>query len=575
MADSQAAMGMGAHRVLERVAASLGMFPAGGEVEFERALDVRPGGVLWGLPALLANGLLYEQEKYFQLPAGYYGVVSVLLLLGLMALGRVKSVEGLRYCAVGEWGKLLGLDRVPESKTLRKKIRQLSSQENVKEWSRCLSRYWMGQDTQTAGVLYVDGHVRVYHGGQTALPKRYVARERLCLRGTTDYWVNDQQGQPFFAVTQAVSAGLIEVLREEIVPRLLEDIPGQPSQEVLEKEIGRHRFVVVFDREGYSPDFFAWLWQQRIAVHSYKKYPGQDWPVAEFREVQVRGKWGEAFGIKLAERGTHVGGKFWMREIRKLTPSGHQTSILSSDFQSPASQIAVEMFSRWSQENFFKYMMEQFHLDRLVDYQTEPMDETVEVVNPAWREVGSQLRSKVAQANRQRAEFGGVVLESAREGPQEVAALEKYQHQKATLQESIERLEQDIQELKEKKKQIPHYLAIQALPEQYRFVQLARGRKHFLDTIKMIAYRAETALAALIRPKMSHVDEARTLLREIFTTEADLIPDQDQGTLTVALHHLANPISCEIARALAVCLNQTETVFPGSNLRLQFKLVSD
>lgn len=147
------------------------------------------------------------------------------------------------------------------------------------------------------------------------------------------------------------------------------------------------------------------------------------------------------------------------------------------------------------------------------------------------------------------------VLESARKGHPEVTALEKYQYKKAALQESIERLDKDIQELKEKKKQIPHYLAIQELPEKYRFAQLARRRKHFLETIKMIAYRAETALVALIKPEMSHVDEARAVLHEIFTTEADLIPEQDQGTLTVALHHLANPISCQIACALAVHLN--------------------
>ena len=78
----------------------------------------------------------------------------------------------------------------------------------------------MSAGPESAGLFYVDGHVRVYHGELTRLPRRYVARERLCLRGTTDYWVNALDGQPFFVVTQPVDPGLLTVLREQIVPRL-------------------------------------------------------------------------------------------------------------------------------------------------------------------------------------------------------------------------------------------------------------------------------------------------------------------------------------------------------------------
>jgi prepilin-type processing-associated H-X9-DG protein len=94
----------------------------------------------------------------------------------------------------------------------------------------------MESSPELAGALYVDGHVRIYHGGKTDLPKRFVSRERLCLRGTTDYWVNDALGQPFFLVSRPVDQGMLEALRNDIVPRLLEDIPGQPSAEALEKD---------------------------------------------------------------------------------------------------------------------------------------------------------------------------------------------------------------------------------------------------------------------------------------------------------------------------------------------------
>jgi len=106
-------------------------------------------------------------------------------------------------------------------------------------------------------------------------------------------------------------------------------------------------------------------------------------------------------------------------------------------------------------------------------------------------------------------------------------------------------------------------------------VPLAPTRKRFFDTIKMIAYRAETAMAGLLREIMARPDDTRALLREIFATEANLIPDETAGTLTVALHHLANRASDEAARFLAQQLNATETVYPGASLRLVFKLVSD
>jgi hypothetical protein len=88
-------------------------------LEFQAACDVAQGGVLLALPFLLAEGLLGRTPEFYQLPKGFYGIESIFLLLGLMALARIRSLEQLRYEAPGEWGKLLGLDRIPEVRTLR------------------------------------------------------------------------------------------------------------------------------------------------------------------------------------------------------------------------------------------------------------------------------------------------------------------------------------------------------------------------------------------------------------------------------------------------------------------------
>src|SRR5437879_1755496 len=219
------------------------------------------------------------------------------------------------------------------------------------------------------------------------------------------------RGVPFSWCRRRSLRGLIEMMRTEIVPRLLREVPHQPSLEELAADPYRPRFGVIFDREGYSPAWMKELWEQRIACHTYRKYPGPDWPQSEFSERTVRGPRGEESTLKLAERGTWLGKQLWVREIRKLTETGHQTAVISTDFQSETSQIAVQMFSRWSQENYFKYMTEHYNLDRLVEYQTEPLGETTRVVNPAHRKLESQIKSQAAKLSRKKAQFGALISE--------------------------------------------------------------------------------------------------------------------------------------------------------------------
>ena len=292
--------------------------------------------MLCALPALAANGLFRHVHDCLAQLRGYYSTLHVIVLLAHMALCRIKTVEQRQYQPPGELGKLLGLDRVPEVRCLRRKLAALSLADGPKKWAGLLSRDWLEAAPELSGVLYVDGHVRLYHGSQTALPRRYASRQRLCLRGTTDYWVNDVLGQPFFAVERPINHGLLEALRSDIVPRLLKDVPDQSTAEELEADRSRARLVILFDREGYSPEFSKEMSQtHRIACITYHKYPKDDWPVAEFAEIETTLRGGEQVSLQLAERGSWIGDRkngLWVREVRKLTTSGHQV-------QSPASRL--------------------------------------------------------------------------------------------------------------------------------------------------------------------------------------------------------------------------------------------
>lgn len=563
-------MGIGCTREEERIYAALGLLNEA-TPEFESNRDVKSAGVLLALPSLLLNGLLKYSDQNFRLPKGYYGLQSLLMILAFAALLRIKSIEQIRYSDPGELGKLVGLDRIPEVKTLRKKIDHLTGHGDPEEWGKQLAKLWMETNPDLAGTLYVDGHVRVYHGKQTKLPKRYVAREKLCLRGLTDYWINDALGQPFFVVTEVVNSGMLAVLREKIIPRLLDEVPGQPPQQQLNADKYSYRFGLVFDREGYSPAFFKEMWEKRIACYTYRKYVTADWPESEFAKEEVVLPNGEVSLMKIAERGVYYRKeKLWVREIRKLTDSDHQTALITTDYCNAAGEIAGKMFSRWSQENFFKYMMQHYGIDKLIDYTVVKMDETIKVVSPVYRQIENQIRSENAKLSRKTKEYGELILETEIEQEN----VQKYAKEKSELKETIDSLKQKIETLKAKKKKVDKHVSFCELSEPDQFKNLKSSGKQFIDTIKMIAYRAETSMVNILGDYVLKKDEARSIVRQIFTTDADMEPDYKNGLLKVTLHNMTTPRNNRYVAKLCAILNASETLFPGTNLRLFYDLVS-
>lgn len=560
--------------------AELRLLAAVGEIDevpsdFQPCNDVSFGGVLLALPALLSCGLLKYAARFFTLPPGYYGLQHIFIMLAFMALSRIKSIEKLASTAPGEWGKLLGLDRCPATKTMRAKIKLLASGQ-VEEWTSILSEDWMNAVPEAAGILYIDGHTRVYHGSQTKLPLHYVARQRLCQRATSDYWVNGFDGLPFFKVNCAVDPGMIHVIEHDIVPRLEQQVPAQPSSEELRTNPYRSKFRLVFDREGYSPAFFRRMNEKRIAVQTYRKYVTDAWDEAEFTPHTVRLTTGENATMQLAERGTLLGTKLseriWVREIRKLTERGHQVSIVSTEWEATPSEIASPQFGRWYQENFFKYARENFNLDRLIDYKIEPIDDTTKVINPAWRKLDAEVRKRAAKLGRKKSQLGAILLK------EQATALDIELHiqEAAALGEQIEQGARELEEIKAKRKQVAKHIQIKDLPEEDRFQKLAHRSKHFIDTLKIIAYRAETALADIIRESLGehHRDEARKFIQKICTTEANLHPDPEAGILHVEIHSLATPKDNRILQVLCEEMNNTQTLYPATKMQLFFKMVS-
>ncbi len=565
--DALAARGMGTActRADERIAAAMGVVD-GATARFEPCLDVAMGGVLTGLPALCANGLLSGLDRHVWLPAGYYKALHILTLLAFMALARIRRPEGLRHVPPGETGKWVGLDRTPEVRTLRAKLATIAEKGNPREWMMALARYWMEADPTEAGYLYVDGHVRVYHGEGAELPRRYVSRERLCLRGTTDYWVNDAIGRPFFVVSQTVTDGLGAALLGQIVPELLSSVPGQPSEEELAADPLLHRFVVVFDREGASHSLLSKLWEKRIGAITYRKSVEDTWPTAEFSEVEVPVPGGATTRMKLATSQTTLtsgSASIPVLEIRRLTETGHQTAVITTARSLESPVAAGRMFSRWCQENFFGYMMKHYDIDGLVQYGSEEIPGTTKVVNPAWRELDKAIRTKRTCIRRLQAKLGAQALRN--EGADIQLRAERVQ--------DIQRLEEDIKQLRATQNQTARKVPIDELPEDQRPRQLRPLAKMFTDTVKMIAYRAETAMVQLLRPHLTKEDEARALIRELFVSSADIEPDEENKTLTVRIHRMTSAAHDKAIAALLADLTAIAFHHPETNMRMIYELV--
>jgi hypothetical protein len=551
--DAACSGGVAVKRDEERVLAQLGRLSEA-MPRFEPAESVAKAGVLVALPALMGQGLIDVGHKvYGTLKNGYYGLTSMLLTFGLMALIRVKSAEGLSGHSPGEFGCVLGLDRAPEMKTARRKLSELADRGRALEFSRAFTERWAEEAPGTLGYLYIDGHVRPYNGRTHVLPKTYVQRRRLCMPATTDYWVNDSNAEPLFFATAPANEGLLKMMDKELIPEIRR-LAGETR-----------RVTLIFDREGWSPKRFGKWHKAGFDVITYRKGTYRDWPRRCFREVTVE-LHGSKVSYLLGERMTGVCRGFRMREVRRLCEGGHQTSVMTTRLDLSREAVALRMFSRWRQENFFRYMRHEFALDHLPTTAVEPADPERSVPNPAVKAKKRELSQARVRLKKAEQTYGQKAYENPEQKRRTVRGF-KISH--ADLGREIDGLLRTCERLEAELKALPERVPVRAVMDGKAVVRLERERKIITDTMKMVAYRAETQLANLVGPLLPfRDDEARKFMRHVFELPGDILPDYEQGKLIVRLHSMANPRSNNALRALCEVLNELDVCYPGTELRL-------
>jgi hypothetical protein len=250
-------------------------------------------------------------------------------------------------------------------------------------------------------------------------------------------------------------------------------------------------------------------------------------------------------------------------EVRRLTQTGHQSAVITTAQRLGNTVVAGRMFSRWCQENFFAYMMEHFDIDGLIQYGAESLPGTLLVVNPAWRDLDKAARKALQLVRKLQARLG--VQKLLNEGSE-------IQH-KAECVQDIQAAQEELKQLRAKRKRTARKVSLDSLPEHLRPTQLLPLNKMLADTVKMIAYRAETALVAILRRHLSKEDEARALARELFVSSADIEPNESAATLTIRIHRMASPVHDQAIAALLNELTKQEFRHPETGAKMIYALV--
>jgi transposase len=542
-----------ADRRLDRLLAYLGLLEDAVPL-FREGTRVPGAGVLLAIPALERSGLLAcAREVYGTLGPAFYGLRTTLVTMVLMALLRIRRPEGLKERPPEDLGRVLGLDRAPEVKTVRRKLTRLAAAGRAVEFGRALAARRVATRGAAVGFLYVDGHVRVYHGARV-LPKAHVARMRLSAPATTDYWVNDAAGDPLFVVTADANAALTKML-----PPILGEVRGL---------VGERRVTIVFDRGGWSPKLFLQLVADGFDVLTYRKgrFPRVARRCFRLHTAVVDGR---EVRYTLADQGLRLlGGRLRLRQVTRLSEdTAHQTAIVTSRRDLAPAEVAFRMFERWRQENFFKYLREEYALDALVDYQVEPADATREVPNPRWQAVDAQLRAARAEIERHLVHYG---LEAITNVEALRRTMRGFKIAHARTGQGVWAALQRVVALEARRAKIPSRVPVGQVVEG-EVLQLATQRKHLTNVLKAVAYQIESDLVRQVAPHYRRADdEGRTLIQSALAAAADLhVTDAE---LHVRLAPLSSPHRTRAIVALCEQLSSAAAYFPGSKLRLRFSV---
>jgi len=552
----------------ERVLARWGLLGEGAAPVFAPGARYPLAGLLLALPALEDTGLLEAaREVYGLLKDGFYGLTATLLTLVFLALAGEPRAEGATRVPPAALGRVLGLDRAPEVKTIRRKLAELAAAGKAAELVMALARRHAAARPDALGFLHVDGYARVYYGTRQ-VQKTHAARLKFPAAATMETWVTDQDGDPVFMVVAEPSDSLAGELRR-LLPALRE-IVGQ----------GR-RVTVCFDRGGWSPALFADITEAGFGLLTWRKGPAPDLPAGQFAEVACTDDRGRRHEYELADTsvelgisdGPRKGQTVTLRQVTRLVPARaggtRQIHVLTSRDDLAAGEVCWRMSSRWREENYFRYARTRFALDALDSYAAAPDDPDRMVPSPARKTAAARVRQAEAAAQAAGTARDAALLQLRSPAPGHAAYLTNQVIN--ALAAPVEAAYLELEQAEDAAAAIPARIPLGTLAPD--MVRLDAETKQITHAIRMAAYNAETALARALDGHYARAgDEAYALIREALTTSGDICPGN--GHLLIRLDPLTAPRRTQALAALCHQLTAAGICYPGTDLILRYEVKS-
>jgi transposase len=550
----------------ERALARWGLLGEGAVPVFTPGARYPLAGLLLALPALEDTGLLEAaRQVYGRLKDGFYGLGATLLTLVFLALAGEPRAEGATRVPPAALGRVLGLDRAPEVKTIRRKLGELAAAGKAADLVMALARRHAAARPDTLGFLHIDGHARVYYGTRT-VQKTHVARLKFPAPATMETWVTGQDGDPVFMVIAEPSDSLAGELRR-LLPQLRQ-VVGQ----------GR-RVTVCFDRGGWSPALFADITAAGFDLLTWRKGPAPDIPAGQFTTLTCADDRGREHEYDLADtmitlrisEGPRKGQTVCLRQVTRRVPARgggtRQIHALTSRTDLAAGEICWRLTSRWREENYFRYARTHFALDALDSYAATPDDPGRLVPNPAKKAAAAQVRHAEILAAAAQAQRDASLAALRNPAPGQPVTITNQMIN--ALDAPVEAAYRELEEADKAAGVTPSRVPLGTLaPDMMR---LEAEVKQITHAIRMTAFNTETTLARALDGRYARAgDEAYALIREALTASGDICPGP--GQLLIRLDPLTAPRRTQALAALCDQLNQTASRYPGTDLVLHYEV---
>ena len=518
----------------------------------------------------------------------FYELRNLVMTLLMMALLRIKRPEHLRSYHPVSLGRILGLDRIMEVKTLRRKLHTLATQprgvELMDKLAEARSSLPLLKPEDVWRTTYLDGHVQAYWG-KMRIGQTWSATANRTVKGRTDTWVNIEGQRPLFYITASFNQGMKEAVRKSH-PKIVEML-GENVILVFDRELWDTAFLKELDQLGlhfitYRKGAFPLLPEEQFPIQP-TKIRNRQYSHAPIDHQQSYNLHEQTYDETTGRTKKRKIGEVGFREIRILRDNGKQIAVVTNlTAEEQTNEAVIERIGgRWgNQENVFKYMIQEFSLDALLEYNRadgpecratdQQIPDEVDHPNPKYNKITKELKRLGNERKKLLAKYGLVYEELGEKAEQEEAEREKMLKKLAKLRQGADgkRLDEINAQIEQSQSNRGETKQRESVAEA-GYSKLRSGIKQIADTVKISAYHLESRLYEMLGPHYANTEkEGRKLLAAAMRSSGTIRLEGKK--IVVNLEEQASPNRTAAIDALCRDLTERQARYPGTELVIEF-----